>query len=96
MRIVGDWTKDGHPHARNAEGTCRSCGASKHEYHYKLQPKETPVEPDKETTDLEYREAALRLAIQHFKAQHERPNAYTVTRMAAYFEKYLRTGDVTP
>lgn len=51
---------------------------------------------EEETTDLEYREAAMRLAIEHFKALHERPTAYTVLRMAATFEKYLRTGQITP
>lgn len=95
MRSTGDWTKDGYPHERDEDGVCKSCGASKIEYHYKLQPKETPVEPE-ETTDLEYREAAMRMAIQSFEAQHERPNAYSVTRRAAYFEKYLRTGEITP
>jgi hypothetical protein len=45
-----------------------------------------------ETTDLEYREAAMRLAIQFFEMQRTRPTPGEVTRMATYFETYLRQG----
>jgi hypothetical protein len=36
-RIASDgWQQDGWPHERDEHGTCRNCGASKREYHYKL------------------------------------------------------------
>jgi hypothetical protein len=32
------WQQDGWPHERDENGTCRNCGASKREYHYRLKP----------------------------------------------------------
>lgn len=48
-----------------------------------------------ETTDLEYREAALRLAIQSYEAAMERPIPPTLVARAKFFEVYLRTGKMT-
>lgn len=46
---------------------------------------------ENETTDLEYREAAMRLAIQSFGT--ERVVApYAMVQRAKYFEVYFRTG----
>ena len=47
---------------------------------------------EEETTDLEYREAAMRLAIQFFEMKRTSPTPGEVTRMATYFETYLREG----
>ena len=41
-----DWHKDGHPHERDENGFCTTCGARKGEGHYKCGPKEAePVRP---------------------------------------------------
>lgn len=47
---------------------------------------------EEETTDLEYREAAMRLAIQYFEAKHDRPMQYQIIGTARFFEEYLREG----
>ena len=47
---------------------------------------------ESETTDLEYREAAMRLAIQSFEAVHDRPIPSQLVTRAQYFEMYLREG----
>ena len=49
-------------------------------------------EEESETTDLEYREAAMRLSIQSFKAIGERPIPSQVIGRARFFEEYLREG----
>ncbi len=40
------WQNDGHPHLRDENGFCTTCGAVKGEYHYRCVPKteqeETP------------------------------------------------------
>lgn len=89
---MNTWTNDGYLHKRDENGTCKNCGASKNEYHYRLKPKETPVEPKEETTDLEYREAAMRLAIQYYAAKYDRPMPNQVIGTARFFETYLREG----
>jgi hypothetical protein len=45
-----------------------------------------------ETTDLEYREAAMRLAIQSFGTERATV-PYAFVQRAKYFEVYLRTGE---
>lgn len=35
-----DWRTDGHPHKRDEDGTCGTCGASWAEYHYRCIPRE--------------------------------------------------------
>jgi hypothetical protein len=47
---------------------------------------------NEETTDLEYREAAMRLAIAYFQAKNDRPIPLEVRRTAQLFEQYLREG----
>jgi hypothetical protein len=33
------WTKDGHPHERDDNGFCGTCGATRYEPHYRCVPK---------------------------------------------------------
>jgi hypothetical protein len=48
---------------------------------------------ENETTDLEYREAALRLAIAHFEAKGMKTTMWwEIVAIAKEFEKYLRNG----
>lgn len=86
---------DGFPHERDIDGHCANCGAGPRENHYKLIREEQEAPVPNETTDLEYREAAMRLAIQHFEMKRDRPTAEQVVTMAKYFEEYLRTGNKT-
>lgn len=47
---------------------------------------------EQETTDLEYREAAMRLAIQWSDMMRNRATPAEVIRVAKGFEEYLREG----
>ena len=47
---------------------------------------------EEETTDLEYREAAMRLAIQYYEAKHDRPMPNQIIGTARFLEEYLREG----
>ena len=49
-------------------------------------------EEESETTDLEYREAAMRLAIQWSDMMRNRATPSEVVRVAKAFEVYLREG----
>lgn len=51
---------------------------------------------NEETTDLEYREAAMRMACEYFKVRMERPRTDDVLAVAKTFENYLRTGERHP
>ena len=58
-------------------------------------PEEFDPQPKrvKGSTDLEYREAAMRLAIAHFEAKNQpRVLEYEIMRTAQMFEQYLRNG----
>ena len=33
------WRNDGHPHDRDADGFCTTCGATANEYHYSCSPR---------------------------------------------------------
>ncbi len=46
-----DWTTDGYPHERDSDGTCRNCGASNGEYHYRLVARKPKPAPMWETMD---------------------------------------------
>lgn len=47
---------------------------------------------EEETTDLEYREAAIRMALEYFRVRGDRPTPNEVLHQAAFFENYLRNG----
>jgi hypothetical protein len=47
---------------------------------------------EEETTDLEYREAAMRLAIQYSDMKGNNPLPSAVVGTARFFETYLREG----
>jgi hypothetical protein len=50
---------------------------------------------NEETTDLEYREAAMRLAIQWSDMMRNRATPAELIRVAQLFEGYLRVGQIT-
>jgi hypothetical protein len=43
------WTEDGHPHIRDANGFCGTCGATRQEPHYRCIPR--PHAPEHELAD---------------------------------------------
>lgn len=69
--------------------SCR-CIDPKHCWH---RPGPGPIVPYKDTRDIEYREAAARLAIAHFEAKGMKTTLeYEIIRTAQMFEQYLRNG----